>query len=665
MKDSGDSARRRESRRPDLPISDQSDLLNSEQWRAVLTHFDYSEGFSFGLILLPDPTFVGPCRTGLVTHLVSLGKQLLDLSPQLPEDFKSIASPLLNANMRQNTGAVWISAVVPEFHPDYEPWFAAWREGFARLNQYRNILQRQIDCTLVFVGAAWVQAVVRTMAPDIWSVRSWVAPLVNSLPLVGDLHVVAKGGAKIASVSETPDPEFALAEADRIRGRAGHEISLARLLSRAGQGFVGTKDFQKAVEAFRESLQIGRAAGVSIQILAETELALADALRFQGSWSESKDHYEKAIDQYRAVTESAHELGVKSGLPNELALAQANDGLASALTILGDHEGALRCQQESVEIKARVLGEQHPETLLAINRLASELNEQGQITDAMALYKRLEGLCVRSDSRRILSWTYGNQALILMRQGRLDEAMALLKRSEEISLELDDRNTLSVGLGFQAQIFRDWGRLEDALALRYKQEELYRELGDDEGMKLSLWNQGLILADLKRLEEELAVLEKYEVLCIRSNDKEGLQRSYGFQGWRLNELKRYEEALTQFCKQEALCWELNDKVGLNISYAGQGWTLHDLMRYEASLAWFKKQEKVCLELGDKNSLQMSYGSQGFSLRDLGQHLEEYGAFKKQEAICLELGLRHELQQCYRNEASALRSMDRYEEALTL
>jgi tetratricopeptide (TPR) repeat protein len=79
--------------------------------------------------------------------------------------------------------------------------------------------------------------------------------------------------------------------------------------------------------------------------------------------------------------------------------------------------------------RRRILGEEHPDTISAMNNLANTLGDQGQLNEAATMLKE-----VLEKMRRILGEEHpdtisamNNLAFTLEDQGQLDEAIALLK----------------------------------------------------------------------------------------------------------------------------------------------------------------------------------------------------------------------------------------------
>ncbi len=97
-------------------------------------------------------------------------------------------------------------------------------------------IREKSPLSVIFAGAPWLQPLMRETAPDLWSVRTvsvTIQPAVfpNIQPLPGNVN--------IPTDQTQSDPVFALQEAEKLRGVPGKELSLARLLHRAGKGFSG------------------------------------------------------------------------------------------------------------------------------------------------------------------------------------------------------------------------------------------------------------------------------------------------------------------------------------------------------------------------------------------------------------------------------------------
>jgi tetratricopeptide (TPR) repeat protein len=337
------------------PISARYNLAASADWQAVLTHFELGEGFAFIVLLVPDETGAEVCRLAMERYLESRGKRLLNASPGDTGQLKELPNALLQAEPEAGVGAVWVERAVSEGAPDYGPWREAWGHGAAALNQHRNPFRRKWDVPVIFVGAPWLQEVLRENAPDLWSIRTmvaWVEPQPIEAPRVGREPAPAP--------QRGPDPELALAETNRLRGKEGSEAALARLLYRAGLGFATRYRWREAVQAFSESLEVRRRIGASEEALAQTCEQLGDALRWLSEYGSAVARLEEGLSLYRAVGNMLGEANCIQSL-GEIALrrsdhAEARRRYEQALPLyqqVGDLQGEANCIRSLGDIAHR------------------------------------------------------------------------------------------------------------------------------------------------------------------------------------------------------------------------------------------------------------------------------------------------------------------------
>ncbi|HZG54323.1 MAG TPA: tetratricopeptide repeat protein [Pyrinomonadaceae bacterium] len=266
----------------------------SPEWRSLLTHFELApDDFAFIVLLVPDRDWVEACRQALERFLMSSRKKLLPLNFESANEFRDeLASRLLSLKADDDIGAIWVSAAVPEATPDYEPWAQAWRVAAGRLNQYRNPLRRQFRVPLIFAGAPWVQVTLREAAPDLWSVRTQVVritppPAVNRGEAVPPDSQQSFTSELVAG--RAIDPLFAMKEAERLRGKSGKEMALARLLARAGLGFKARYRWDEAEKAFTEAIELYRHFGAETVELASFLRNLADVLQWKTAYDQAVD----------------------------------------------------------------------------------------------------------------------------------------------------------------------------------------------------------------------------------------------------------------------------------------------------------------------------------------------------------------------------------------
>ena len=130
------------------------------------------------------------------------------------------------------------------------------------------------------------------------------------------------------------------------------------------------------------------------------------------------------------------------------------------------HEPYMR---EDLEVSRRVLGGEHPSTLISIGNLGGLLRNQGKLTEAEPyLRETLE------KSRRVLGDEHpdtlvsiGNMGVLLYSQGKLSEAEPFFREALEVSRRVlgDEHLDTSQQLRAHFEVLLDLERPDDARAL--------------------------------------------------------------------------------------------------------------------------------------------------------------------------------------------------------
>jgi tetratricopeptide (TPR) repeat protein len=281
-------------------------LAASPDWQSVIRYFELGEGFAFIVLLVTSESGALECRYALNDFLLESGKKVRSVPIERESDLEGLTDALLAMPISAETGAVWVGRVVPESSPDYGSWAAAWRGAVARLNQFRNPLREHFQIPVILVGAPWLQRVLRENAPDLWSIKTLVARIEaeaeNPPRLDADFHTKEK-------ISPGPDPELALAEADRLK-KQGKLLSASRLYHRAALGFKARKQSDLAVEQLQLSLELGDRAGASTDEQAEKKLELGRLLIWLSDYESAKTILEQSLAQFRETANISGEIKV-------------------------------------------------------------------------------------------------------------------------------------------------------------------------------------------------------------------------------------------------------------------------------------------------------------------------------------------------------------------
>jgi tetratricopeptide (TPR) repeat protein len=520
-------------------LSQRTQIAASPDWQNLLTYFDLSgEGFAFIVLLVPDGEWAEACRQALERYLMAYRKKVVTVSFDSAEQFgMEMTSRLLSLHVDEGVGAVWVGAAVPEVSAEYEKWQAAWRVGVARLNQYRNPLRDQFNAPLLFVGAPWIQTTLREMAPDLWSVRTLVVRIESSAMSseITISHPSSKQYRTTFAQGRAIDPDFALKEAEALRGQPGKEITLSRLLGRAGLGFRAHHRGDEAERAFKEALRLQYQFGEDKEDLANLLFDYADVLKMRNAYGQALSAVLEALALYRSIGDM---LGEANSLLKLGDLAQNRSQYNEAQKY---YEQALRIYP----LIGEILGEANCLHSLGDLELSRSKYDKARerFEEALQLYKQIgeplgEANCIQALAQIALSRTQLNEA-----QTRYEEALQLYR---QIGGQLGEANCV-IGLGEISLRHSDYdgarNYCEDALAL-------YRQIGNILGEANSIFTLGRISAEQSKYDEAEKRYTEALPLFNRASDVLGEANCISGLGQIALRRSHYDEARVHF--EEAL-----------------------------------------------------------------------------------------------------------------
>ena len=517
------------------------DLPSQPEWQKLLTLFDLAEGFSLLVLLVLDADGAALCRRELEKHLQREGNQLVSIELPTPDDLRQLPARLLAAQPPPNTGCLWMSAVEPDYGKAYPEWREAWREALARLNSQRNPIRRQFDLSLVFVGASWLQEVMRETAPDLWSVRTLVVRIEPALRPAAERQVPEAGRFEFTEEPGGGDPFFALQEAEKLRSLPGKELALARLLHRAGEGFAGRDDWRAADKAFTEALELKQRASAQAASVLATLLNLAWACQILGQSRRSINHAQEAVKLAREIGDRRGEAAALSNLGlayyslgdarkaiefYEQALAIRREigdrrgegitfsNLGLAYTALGEARKAIVCHERALVI-ARKIGSRRGEGG-ALGNLGLAYADLGDLRKAIEFYEQALAIRREIGDRRGEGNALGNLGLAYAALGDVRRAIEFYEQALVITCKTGDRLGEGTTLGNLGSAYYRLGDAPKAIKFYMQQLAITHEIGDRRGEANSLWNSALALQMLgdqaQAIARAEAALRNYEAI---------------------------------------------------------------------------------------------------------------------------------------------------------
>ena len=513
------------------------------EWQLLLTHIEISKGFSFVVLLVPDADWANACRLALSHSLDALNRSLLTVDFSGPEDFKvQLPGRLLNLNVSDRTGAVWLEKTVSEASPNFMDWQEAWRGMVARLNQLRNPLRRHFQVPVVFVGASWIQPLIRETAPDLWSVRT----LVTRIRPPGEalqFRSEGEGSSEQQLEGLAIDPDLALRTAARLRQQSGNELALAELLYRAGRGLIARSQWKEAEAVTRESLDLQRSFNAPDQSLANTMLQLGDTLQKQSLFAE-------------AITVVDEARGLYAGSGDVLGEANCIKSLGNIALERSDHASAQVRFEEALPLFRRVgsvLGE--ATCIKNLGRIALRRSDhtsaQARFEEALPLFRHFGDVLGEANCIKNLGHVELRRSDHASAQARFEEALPLYRRIGDVLGEANCIRNLGDIVLRRSDHASAQARFEEALPL-------YRRIGSVLGEANCIKNLG----DIARLEGSATEAQAKYTDALQLYERIAEPYSIGWTHMRLAQLETDRTIREAHLKAARAAWTQIDRPDL-------------------------------------------------------------------------------------------------------
>jgi len=451
------------------------------EWRQFINHFDLSETFALVVLLVADADGADLCRVELEKKLQREGKKLVAPDFSSPEALSKIPSQLLTMQLPADTGGVWIAGVEPDYSPNLLAWKEAWRLVMHRLNPRRNEIRRLFNCSIIFVGAPWLQETMREIAPDIWSVRTLVARIEPQS--VSETKAVASERQSFegSGIKSGGDPLFALKEAEKLRGVPGKELALARLLHRAGEGFEARSDWRSAEKYYVEALKLKQQAGAPPESQLATLLELA--------WT-----YQVLADVRRSLECGQLALSLAQQTGNAGAEARSFSFLGLAYADLGEMRKAIEFHKQALAIAEQLADLQGVGSNLG--NLGNAYAVLGELPEAIKFYEQQLEIVRKIGDSKGEGNALGSLGSAYIAIGDLRKAIEFQEQALNIMRTIGDKHAVGTILGNLGIAYAGLGDVSKSIEFYGQRLAIAREIDDRRGEGSVLGNLGILYANM-------------------------------------------------------------------------------------------------------------------------------------------------------------------------
>ncbi|KAK5263049.1 hypothetical protein LTR96_011516, partial [Exophiala xenobiotica] len=235
---------------------------------------------------------------------------------------------------------------------------------------------------------------------------------------------------------------------------------------------------------------------------------IAESYTLLGRYGEAEEMHRQTLDLREKVLGEEHQSTL--GSMNNLALV---------LRQQGNYEEAEQMHRQTLDLREKVLGEEHPSTLDSMNNLALVLRQQGLYEESEQMQRQALDLRkkVLGEEHPSTLDSINNLAIVLRQQGKFEEAKQMHRQElgmtekvlgEEHPSTLDSMNNLAIVLQRQG--------IMNNLAIVLQRQGMYEEAEQMQRQTLDLRKKVLgeehpsTLASMNNLVEVLRQQGKYE-----------------------------------------------------------------------------------------------------------------------------------------------------------
>ena len=325
----------------------------------------------------------------------------------------------------------------------------------------------------------------------------------------------------------------------------------------------------QAIDYYHQSLKLNEPID-NFQCKATTLHELADIYVKQGKNDQAIDYYQQALDLRELIGDLQGKAETLAMLGQVLADEQVDS--ATALTYIHQSLGILQqlhsseAQKEAEKIQQILAKVQHTEAVRLYNSAYIEA-EEGQIEDAITLYKQAVELFERVDDIQSKATTLHNLAVLHAARGEFEEAIALYQQSLVFKERIDNVQGKAATLAMLGQLLAvqgdsdtalnylqqsleilerlqspdaetvrqaiarvqyelagikaNQGQIEEAIVLYQQSLALFEGIGNDQGKAATLHSLAILKTNLGQTEEAIALYQQSLDITERIGDAQG------------------------------------------------------------------------------------------------------------------------------------------------
>ena len=313
--------------------------------------------------------------------------------------------------------------------------------------------------------------------------------------------LLARVDMLLGDTAQTADLERALSTAIKVDGNSG--LRTLKVRDRLALTFSVAGELPEAEQLIRNTIEWGKdlPAGAERDRLRFTN-TLGIVLLRRSQFHLSREAFEAAFAGRRELLSNEH--------PETL---ESEHNLGVALRRLGLRTEADARFSEVLNLRTKVLGAAHPDTLITRTMIVRQLIDASQFDAAIGEARAITALLTDRVGPRDLRTieATGDLASALARAGYITEGVATYAQAFRLAVDtMGESNPLAMNTGHQyAGLLYQSGRLAEALAIYQRILRATRNRFSDENRDTlaTLHNIAVVLSDLGRLDDAISAYQ--------------------------------------------------------------------------------------------------------------------------------------------------------------
>jgi tetratricopeptide (TPR) repeat protein len=452
------------------------------------------------------------------------------------------------------------------------------------------------------------------------------APKEEQPPAAGARTLTGADARRATELNKAIETALAADRWDEAVARAEELVALRRQV--LGPAYFETVDDEWRLKSFRKVAPMPEEERAAYRS-ALTMMSQANTLFDQGKYAQVQPLFEKALEIRRRLLSDDHPDTAESY--NEVALN---------LWAQGQYAPAQPLFEKALEIRRRLLSDDNPITAVSYNDVALNLKAQGQYAQAQPLYEKALEINRRllSDDHPNTATTYNNLALNLHAQGQYAQAQPLFEKALEIRRRLlsDDHAATATTYSSLAGNLSAQGQYAQAQPLFEKALEINRRLLSDDhpatattynNLALNLHAQGQYAQAQPLYEKALEIRRR-----LLSDNHPHTATSYNNLALNLSAQRQYAQAQPLYEKALKIRRRLlsDDHPHTAISYNNMAFNLGAQGHYSQAQPLYEKALEINRRLlsDDHPTTAISYYSLAYILNAQGQYAQAQPLYEK-------------------------------------